>query len=63
MTLYYGLSPEQRGLVEQKDIPVHTFPPDYIERLWDAIKNVDPEFAENYRALNQRLDAKTDNTN
>ena len=59
MTLYYGLSPEQRGLVEQDDLPVYTFPPDYIERLWDAIEDVDPEFAENYRALKQGLNAQT----
>ncbi len=51
MTLYYGLTPEQRGLVEQDDLPVFTFPPDYISRLWGAIENVDPEFADDYRAF------------
>jgi hypothetical protein len=51
MTLYYGLTPEQRGLVEQDDLPVFTFPPDYISRLWGAIETVDPEFAEDYRAF------------
>ncbi len=51
MTLTYGLTPEQRGLVELEDLPVYTFPPDYISRLWDAIDDVDPEFAEAYRAL------------
>jgi len=51
MTLYYGLTPEQRGLVEQEDLPVFTFPPDYISRLWGAIETVDPEFAEDYRAF------------
>ena len=51
MTLYYGLTPEQRGLVEQEDLPVFTFPPDYISRLWGAIEAVDPEFAEDLRAL------------
>jgi hypothetical protein len=51
MTLYYGLTPEQRGLVEQDDMPVFTFPPDYISRLWGAIETVDPEFAEDYRAF------------
>ncbi len=50
MTLYYGLTPEQRGLVLQEDLPVYEFPPDYIERLWNAIEAVDPEFAEDYRA-------------
>jgi len=51
MTLYYGLSPQQRGLVEEDDLPVYTFPPDYIERLWDAIEDVDPEFARKYKAM------------
>ncbi len=45
MTMYYGLTPEQRGLVEQDDLPIFTFPPDYISRLWSAIETVDPEFA------------------
>jgi len=53
MTMYYGLSPEQRGLVEQDDMPIYTFPPDYILRLWDAIESVDPEFAEEYRQLKE----------
>ncbi len=51
MTIYYGLTPEQRGLVEQEDLPIFTFPPDYISRLWSAIETVDPEFAENFRQL------------
>ena len=48
MTLTYGLGPAQRGLEEQDDMPVYTFPPDYIERLWNAIEAVDPSFAEKY---------------
>jgi esterase/lipase superfamily enzyme len=51
MTMYYGLTPEQRGLVEQQDLPIFTFPPDYIARLWNAIETVDPEFAENFQQL------------
>jgi esterase/lipase superfamily enzyme len=53
MTMYYGLTPEQRGLVEQEDLPIFTFPPDYISRLWNAIETVDPEFAEDYRQLKE----------
>lgn len=49
MTMYYGLKPEQRGLVEQDDLPIFTFPSDYISRLWKAIETVDPEFAEDFR--------------
>ena len=51
MTLYYGLSPSQRGLIEQDDMPVYTFPPDYISRLWQAIESTDPEFAAAFRKL------------
>ena len=51
MTLRYGLTPLQRGLIEQEDLPVYTFPPDYISRLWSAIENADPVFAESYRQL------------
>lgn len=49
MALFYGLGPSERGLVRQDDLPVYTFPPDYIWRLWDAIEKVDPKFAEDYR--------------
>ncbi len=51
MSIYYGLTPEERGLVEQQDMPIYTFPPDYITRLWNAIETVDPEFAEDYQQL------------
>jgi esterase/lipase superfamily enzyme len=51
MTMYYGLTPEQRGLVEQDDLPIFTFPPDYISRLWASIEKVDPEFAGDLRSL------------
>ncbi len=51
MTMYYGLTPEQRGLVEQEDLPIYTFPSDYISRLWSAIEKVDPVFAAAYRQL------------
>lgn len=58
MTLRYGLSPLERGLEEQEDLPVYTFPPDYIARLWSAIEDADPVFAEDYRQLkeSQRAD-------
>jgi esterase/lipase superfamily enzyme len=51
MTLRYGLSPRERGLIEQEDLPVFTFPPDYIARLWSAIEEADPVFADAYRQL------------
>ena len=53
MTLTYNLSPEERGLAEQEDLPIYTFPPDYITRLWSAIEKRDPEFAESYRAFKE----------
>jgi pimeloyl-ACP methyl ester carboxylesterase len=49
MTLYYGLGPKQRGLVDEDGLPMYTFPPDFIDRLWAAIEKVDPKFAEDYR--------------
>ncbi len=58
MTLYFGLNPDQRGLVEQKDLPVYTFPPDYITRLWNSIEKADPEFAKNYHLFKNNLGRK-----
>jgi len=49
MTLAYDLSPDERGLVRQEGIPLFKFPPDYIERLWTAVMNVDDEFAKAYQ--------------
>lgn len=54
MSIYYNLSPAQRGLVGQDDMPVYTFPADYITRLWQAIKEVDPEFAKDLDAFTRR---------
>jgi len=51
MTLYYGLRPKERGLVDEDGLPMYTFPPDFINRLWSAIEKVDPEFAEDYKKL------------
>ena len=60
MTLYFDLEPTQRGLVDDADMPVYDFPPDYIKRLWTAIGEVSPEFAERYIELQSELDAKAD---
>ena len=51
MTLYYGLKPKERGLVDEEGLPMYTFPPDFINRLWNAIEKVDPEFAKDYQKL------------
>lgn len=51
MTLYYSLKPEDRGLVNEVGLPIYTFPDDFIQRLWLAIKKVDPEFAERFENL------------
>ena len=50
MTLYYGLLPGERGLVKDPDLPVFSFPPDYLERTWAAIEARSPEFAAKYEA-------------
>ncbi|MEA3468327.1 MAG: hypothetical protein U9R57_08920 [Thermodesulfobacteriota bacterium] len=51
MTLSYGLKPKQRGLADEESLPVYTFPPDFINRLWDTLEKVDPEFARGYQQL------------
>jgi esterase/lipase superfamily enzyme len=50
MMLMYGLTPEQRGLQLKANMPVYEFPPDYIQRLWEAVAEVDSAFGANYRA-------------
>jgi esterase/lipase superfamily enzyme len=41
--LSYDVEPDRRGLVkESEDLPVWTFPPDYIERLRKALREVSP---------------------
>lgn len=51
MTLMYGLTPEQRGLQLKANMPVYEFPPDYMERLWSAIAEIDSTFGADNRAL------------
>ena len=46
------------ALLSQDDMPVYTFPEDYIERLWQAIKAVDPDFSENLDAFMQEQTAQ-----
>ena len=41
MMLMYGLTPEQRGLQLKPNMPVYEFPPDYIQRLWEAVAEID----------------------
>jgi len=57
MTLYYDLTPEQRGLIMQEDLPIYSFPPDYISRLWDAIEKENPAFAWKYEQMKQESGA------
>jgi hypothetical protein len=42
MTLRYDLSPSARGLVQNENSPVWDFPPDYINRLRNAIIKANP---------------------
>ncbi len=42
MTLMHDLRPDERGLVLLEDIPIWTFPPDYIQRLRAALLKVLP---------------------
>jgi esterase/lipase superfamily enzyme len=43
MTLMHDLRPDERGLVRSEDIPIWTFPPDYIQRLRAALLKVLPD--------------------
>ena len=43
ITLAYGLSPGQRGLVRAEGSPLWSFPTDYIERLRAAIIKANPD--------------------
>ncbi len=43
ITLAYGLSPMERGLVRGEDSPLWSFPADYIERLRAAIIKANPD--------------------
>jgi esterase/lipase superfamily enzyme len=53
MTLLYGLTPIQRGLIDEEGLPVYTFPPDFINRLWSAIEKVDPGFAKKCQKIKE----------
>ena len=44
MKLAYDLNPEERGLVLKTNMPVWEFPPDYMQRLWAALAERNPEF-------------------
>jgi len=43
MNLMYGLGPRERGLERTEENPVWSFPPDYIDRLIQAIRTTNPE--------------------
>lgn len=43
MTLMHDLRPDERGLVRSEDIPIWTFPPDYIHRLRAALLEALPD--------------------
>ena len=47
MTLMHDLKPDERGLVRSEDIPIWTFPPDYIRRLRAALLKVLPDSPKN----------------
>jgi hypothetical protein len=41
MTLLYDLEPGERGLIRAEELPIWTFPPDYIDRLRSALQRKD----------------------
>ena len=48
MMLMHDLAPERRGLRLKSTMPVYEFPPDYMDRLWAALAEVDPVFRRAY---------------
>ena len=50
MMLMYDLTPEQRGLRLKTSMPVYEFPPDYMNRLWAALAEVNPDFRRAFTA-------------
>ncbi len=50
MMLMYVLTPEQRGLRLKTSMPVYEFPPDYMNKLWAALAEVNPDFRRAYMA-------------
>jgi esterase/lipase superfamily enzyme len=42
MTLMYGLGPRERGLERTEENPIWSFPPDYVDRLIQAIRTTNP---------------------
>jgi hypothetical protein len=50
MTLMYDLTPEQRGLRLKASMPVYDFPLDYMNKLWAALAEVNPDFRRAYLA-------------
>lgn len=45
MALRYGLLPTDRGLVQDDDTPIWTFPEDYIDRLRSKLIELNPALA------------------
>lgn len=41
MSLRHGLEPAERGLVKEGDVPVWSFPADYLDRLRRAVVQAD----------------------
>jgi hypothetical protein len=61
MTLMYGLSPEERGLVRYEDFPVWNFPKDYVQRLRASLAEVNPAFCEairQYKSSQEEIEEK-----
>ncbi|MGI9309622.1 MAG: alpha/beta hydrolase, partial [Gammaproteobacteria bacterium] len=60
MTLYFDLDPVARGLIDDPDLPVYDFPPDYVQRLWSSIEKISPEFAAEYAKVKADLERKAE---
>jgi hypothetical protein len=43
VSLLYNLKPAERGLEKDAELPIWTFPPDYIQKLQTVLMSANPE--------------------
>lgn len=44
--MMHDLRPDARGLVQSEDMPIWTFPSDYIQRLRNVLTDITPQYSE-----------------
>jgi hypothetical protein len=49
VSLLYNLKPAERGLEKDAELPIWTFPPDYIQKLRAVLMSVNPELSKDVK--------------